>query len=392
MFGGWSMLVRRGLSAVKGVLLGCCLTAIGVAQGKQLTNEDYAKAEKFMAYNVTPLVYHGVARPTWMEDGRFWYRDSGSDGVTFMVVDPAKGTKAPAFDQVKLATALTTATAGRMKADAQHLVISEISFSDGDKTIVVGNGSRKFRCDLSGTGVCTEVIAAGVKAAGADQPAGARTRGGTDVSPDKTKAAFIRDWNLWIRDVATGKETQLTTDGVKDYGYATDNAGWQMSDHPILVWSPDSKKIATFQQDQRKDGEMYLIPVTNGHPALQAWKYPLVGDKNVTMIERVVIDVDSRKVTRLKMAPDQHRSTLCDDIACEGTTWDDVYWSPDTHHLAFVSTSRDHKQEWLRVADTATGQVREVMTETAPKFFESGNGKVNWHYLPNSNEVLWFSE
>ncbi len=40
-----------------------------------------------------------------------------------------------------------------------------------------------------------------------------------------------------------------------------------MSDNPILVWSPDSKKIATFQQDQRKDGEMYLVPVTNGHPA-----------------------------------------------------------------------------------------------------------------------------
>ena len=123
---------------------------------------------------------------------------------------------------------------------------------------------------------------------------------------------------------------------------------------------------------------MYLVPVTNGHPELQAWKYPLVGDKDVTMIERVVIDVDSRKVTRLKMAPDQHRSTLCDDIACAGTTWDDVHWSPDTHHLAFVSTSRDHKQEWLRVADTANGQVREVMTETAPKFYESGNGKVNW--------------
>ena len=95
-----------------------------------------------------------------------------------------------------------------------------------------------------------------------------------------------------MRDVATGKETQLTTDGVKDFGYATDNAGWQMSDNPILVWSPDSKKIATFQQDQRKDGEMYLVPVTNGHPALKAWKYPLVGDKDVTMIERVIIDVD----------------------------------------------------------------------------------------------------
>ena len=62
-------------------------------------------------------------------------------------------------------------------------------------------------------------------------------------------------------------------------------------------------------------------------PMLKAWKYPLVGDADVTMIERVIIEVDSPKVIRLKMPPDQHRSTLCDDVACRGTTWDDVQWS-----------------------------------------------------------------
>jgi len=58
---------------------------------------------------------------------------------------------------------------------------------------------------------------------------------------------MIRDNNLWVRD-AGGKETQLTTDGIKDFGYATDNAGWTSSERPIVLWSPDSKKIATFQQ------------------------------------------------------------------------------------------------------------------------------------------------
>jgi dipeptidyl aminopeptidase/acylaminoacyl peptidase len=385
------MVVGKGMSAVAGVVLGCCLTASGLAQGKQLTTNDYEQAEKFMAYNVNPLVYHGVARPTWMDDGRFWYRDNGPDGVTFILVDPAKGTKAPAFDQAKLAAALRAAD-GKMKVDAQHLVISEIAFADGDKTVIVGNGSLKFRCDLSGAGVCRKVIPPGTKA-DAESPAGDRSRGGTDISPDKTKAAFIREYNLWVRDLATGNETQLTTDGVKDYGYATDNAGWQMSDNPILVWSPDSKKIATFQQDQRKVGEMYMVPVTNGHPELKAWKYPLVGDANVAMIERVIIDVDAPKVIRLKLPADYHRSTLCDDVSCRGGSgWDDVQWSEDGTHLAFVSTSRDHKQEWMRIADAATGDVRDVMNETAPKFFESGNEKVNWKYLSKTNELLWFSE
>jgi hypothetical protein len=62
-----------------------------------------------------------------------------------------------------------------------------------------------------------------------------------------------------VRDTASGKETQLTKDGVKEYGYATDNAGWIHSDNAILLWSPDSKKIATFQQDERGTGEMYLV-------------------------------------------------------------------------------------------------------------------------------------
>ncbi len=69
-----------------------------------------------------------------------------------------------------------------------------------------------------------------------------------------------------------------------------------------------------------------------------------------------------------------------------------MQWSPDGSHLAFVSTSRDHKEEKLRVADAATGAIREVMEEKVPTFFESGNGRINWQYLPASDEIIWFSE
>ncbi|NEK92090.1 MAG: S9 family peptidase, partial [Xanthomonas euvesicatoria] len=44
------------------------------------------------------------------------------------------------------------------------------------------------------------------------------------LSPDKRSEAFIRNWNLWVRDLASGQETQLTRDGVENFGYATDNA------------------------------------------------------------------------------------------------------------------------------------------------------------------------
>ncbi|NYF78477.1 S9 family peptidase [Granulicella arctica] len=370
--------------AVAAVL--CTAPAVIAQQGRQLTTADYAHAESFLPYNVNPLVYHTVKDPTWLPDGRFWFHDSGPDDSTFTLVDPAKGTEAPAFDHAKLAAALTAAqpAAQPLTFDPHHLAITEFSFTAGGQKLTVTTSEvGRFQCDLSGAGSCTAIHDATATSDNAP----------VDTSPDKTKAAFIRDYNLWVRDLITGKETQLTTDGVKDFGYATDNAGWTHSDNPILLWSPDSKKIATFQQDQRKDGDMYLVSVTNRHPVLKQWKYPLVGDKDITMIERVIIDVDQPKVIRLKMPPDQHRSTICDDVSCRGGSgWDDVQWSEDDKHLAFVSTSRDHKHEWLRVADATTGDIREVMQESVATFYESGNDKVNWHYLPKSNEILWFSE
>jgi dipeptidyl aminopeptidase/acylaminoacyl peptidase len=368
---------------------GFCAVAWG-QQAKQYTAQDYAAAEKFMSYNVNPLAYKGVVKAQWLDDGRFWFRDVDEQGIRYVLVDPAKGTRAAAFDQVKLAAALNAASKGAIKDDAKHLALSELALADGGTSLEFTVSGSDYRCELhADADVCKRIV---LEDAGGKASAHSEKHPPLTISPDKKLGAFVRDWNLWVRDIATGAEIQLTTDGVTDFGYATDNAGWKHSDAAILIWSPDSKKIATFQQDQRKTGEMYLVPVTNSHPTLKAWKYPLVGDKDVTMIERVVIDVASHKVVRLKMLPDQHRSTLCDDIACHGSTWDDVEWSPDDSHLVFVSTSRDHKQEWVREADTATGDVREVVGETTAKFYESGNGKINWHYLAKSNEILWFSE
>jgi dipeptidyl-peptidase 4 len=215
--------------------------------------------------------------------------------------------------------------------------------------------------------------------------------GNAITSPDGKKAAFIREYDLWVRDVASGRETQLTTDGMKDYGYATDNAGWKKSDRPILLWSPDSKKIATFKQDQRAVSDMYLVTTNVGAPKLEAWKYPLPTDKRIIVIERVIIEVDRPKVIQLNIPPDARRGTLCDDISCSGS-FDDNEWSPDGSKLAFVSSSRDHKQAKLRIADAVTGDIREVFEEVVPTQYESGQGEVNWKYLPATNEAIWYSE
>ncbi len=296
---------------------------------KVLTADDYARAEKMLGYNTSPLVDRAGVRPTWLADGRFWYRVLTATGSEFVMVNPATGERKTDADAAKLG----------------------ITFS-------AQNQRPNFN----------EVL-----------------------SPDGTKSAFIKDWNLWVRDVATKKETQLTKDGIKDFGYATDNAGWTHSDRAILLWSPDSKKIATFQQDQRNVSDMYLVTTNVGAPKLEAWKYPLPQDKEIIKIHRIIIEVETAKVIRLKMSPDDRRGTLCDDISCSGS-FDDNEWNADATKLAFVSTTRDHKQANLRIADAATGEITNVMEEKVATQYESGQGAVNWRYLPASKEFIWYSE
>lgn len=302
-------------------------TTANAQQGNSLTDKDYERAEGFMSYNTAKYIDHASLQPNWLEGDKFWYTTKTEGGEQTFLVDPAKKTKTITTDYKS------------------------------------GGSAQNFR------------------------------RGGRleVVSPDGKKAILIKDYNLYAKDIASGNLTQLTTDGIKDYGYATDNAGWKHSDGAILRWSPDSKKIITFQQDQRNSKEMYLVSTNVGSPKLSAWKYPLPGDKEIATIRRVIIDVENPKVISLNIPPDPHRGTLSDDISSSGT-FDDIDWKADGTEVAFVSTSRDHKNEKFRIANSTTGAVREVFEETVKTQFESGQGAINWRYLPATKEILWYSE
>jgi dipeptidyl aminopeptidase/acylaminoacyl peptidase len=359
-----------------------------LAQQRVFTAEDYDRGARFLAQNMNGLVIGGSVQANWLPDDRFTYRSQTATGGEFFVVDPAKKTRTPAFDHAKIATALSGATGQTHKA--QDLPFQQADISAKGDTVAFDLNGRRFSCDVAATKCADIGEARGGR--GAVGGRGGRAGGGgapgappnSALSPDGTKAAFIRNWNLWVKYLPNGPEKQLTTDGVKDFGYATDNAGWAGSDRAILLWSPDSKKIATQQQDERKVGDMYLVNTKVGHPELRAWKYPLPGDSVVAMLQRVIIEVETGKIVRLQMQPDYHRATLGDNISMN-----DYNWSPDGSQLALVSSSRDHKQAVLKVADANTGAVRTVMEETVPTHFEARTG---WRVLWATNEVIWYSQ
>jgi dipeptidyl-peptidase 4 len=353
--------------------------------GRIYTSDDYTRAASLLHASTVSLVDHAVTHASFIGNHRFWYIDTDHGMPTLMVADAINRTKFAAYDQLRMAAALQAA--GLNEKDPKRILPQEFDLLDNNRSAVITTNGTRYRCTLGAEYRCSLELAG---SAGLPKPS-LKDASLADFSPDGKRAIFLRDWNLWVRDITTGSEKQLTTDGVKDYGYATDNAGWIHSERAIVVWSADSKMLATFQQDQRKTGEMYTVSSRIGHPHLETWKYPLVGDQNVTMIERVIIDVDAAKVTRLKMPPDEHRSTLCDNLVCHAG-WEDVQWAEDGKTLAFASTSRDHKTETVRIADVATGAVRDVFTETVPSFLQSGYDHVNWRYLSRRNEILWFSQ
>ena len=326
--------MNKNLTLILAIFLLFVATDVDGQETVTLTDSDYARAEKMLRFTTAKFVDRSSVRPTWLSDGRLWYRVLTATGSEYVLINPATGERKTA-------------------SDSKTLI--------GSSSNMAGGNNRRRGSFLEIT------------------------------SPDKKKVAFIRKHNLWVRDIATKKETQLTKNGAEDFGYATDNAGWKHSPRPVLKWSPDSRKIATFQQDQRGVSDMYLVTTNVGKPRLSKWKYPLPGDKIVTTIQRVILEIATQKVIRLKMPADEHRSTICDDISCGGS-FDDVEWNADASKLAFVSSSRDHKKASLRIADARTGVISNVFEEVVETQYESGQGMANWRYLPESNEIIWFSE
>jgi dipeptidyl-peptidase 4 len=348
------------------------------AQTAALGPEDYARAERFLSWNVDPLVLGADVRPQWLAGERFWYRNRIPGGHEFILVDAARGTRERAFDHERLARVLSEATG--VAHDPLALPLLHLEPLEDGRGLGFELDRRRWVCD--------------VVAYECPRPATVVEQGRAEVlSPDGRRAAFLRDHDLWLREVQTGTEVRLTDDGTLHHGYATDNEGWRRSARPALTWSPDSRRIATYRMDERGVGEAHLLETREGRPVLHSWKYALPGDTVVPLLERVVIDVDARRVVRLQAEPDFQRTSSCCGML-RGDALGDTEWSGDGRRFAYVSVSRDYRDVRLRVADPQTGAVRTVLEERSEPYFEAtaaGRGVPNWRVLDDRGAVLWYS-
>jgi Tol biopolymer transport system component len=359
-----------------------------VSEQTTITWEDYARAESFLPWNVTKRAFKLSVTPHWIDGSdRFWYLNRTRDGAEFVLVDPARASRDPAFDHARLAAALSAA-AGTFYEPGK-LPFESIEFVDDGRAVRFETVDARWDCDLTSY-ACTR---------GDKRPDFAEAE---LLSPDGKTAAFVRASNLWLRDVESGAERQLTTDGEPNHAWATqpEAALTTVTDRltgrkvPVCaLWSPDSTRIVTHRIDERSVENMYLLqalPQDGGmRPVLHAYRYPLPGDEHIAMAEFWVFDAAAGSATRVDMPP---------TMAPTFSPFDrnDVAWTKGGSRLAIVTHERGYHASALVIADADSGAVVTAVEERGPTFTSPSLSPVSdkpmVYSSDDGSDVLWFSE
>ena len=198
-------------------------------------------------------------------------------------------------------------------------------------------------------------------------------------SPDATKVAFMRDNNLFIKDLTTGEEKQFTNDGL--YNHIINGApDWvyeeEFSFSQGFYWSPDSKKIAYMKFDESNVREFQMEEFEGLYPDWYSFKYPKAGEDN-SIVEIYVYDLASGKTVKMDTG-----------------TETDIYlpriaWTKDANVLAIQRLNRHQNHLEILAADATTGKSRVFYDETNDYYIDITD---DWHFLDDGTSFLMTSE
>ncbi len=361
----------------------------GEARGpSNSSSEDFnfSAAEQFIPANAIASMFNVSVDPNWIQGKQsFWYLKTGRSGQEFILVDVLNKTKIPAFNHTLLALSLSSVVDEPI--DPALLPFSEITMHQGSDRIEFTAYNQTMQFNLT-SGQIDKVTSG--------QEAGP----GESLSPDGRFAAFVRNHNLWVRDTKNGEKYQVTANGSKDYAYAerSETVSQSVSQvrlnetaNPYAVWSPDSRRIASFRMDQRNVTPLHLlqyVPGNNSRPKPWTYRFAMPNDEFVPMYEPIVVDVLGRKVIPVSYKA-QPEVSLMD-------TEDDVlqWWSEDGQVLYSLFAERGEKALLLLRTDPKSGKTEEIRKEQGRTYIEA-----NLDYASSPNvkilkrgDVVWFSE
>jgi len=366
------MKASKVVCKIAGLVFLVIIPVIVAAQG---TVGDYERAfglrEKFES-----LVLNMPDRYEWIENTHlFWYRKSVRGGFEFHSVDAETLEKQTAFDHERLAAALTPVL--QDDVNPKKLPFRSFKFTDDGKSIEFEIGAWKYTCSLS-TYECKKEgqVENRWRRGGFSMwergPAPQAVSTEAKSSPDGRYEAFIRNYNVVVRECSGGEEFCLSSDGSEGDYYTYES----------LAWSPDSKKLAAYRLRRGYHRIIRYVessPADRLQPNYHEMEYAKPGD--ALDIEQPVLFIVDAKLK----------------IDIDNTLFPNPYsvsrpvWRKDGRSFSFEYNQRGHQVFRVIEVDAATGNARAVISEEPETFFHYSGKKFRYD-VQDGKEIIWMSE
>lgn len=350
------------------ILLVLSLFLISFGIDAQVTRDDYQRADSILKLN--DLVYHQISNVNWVDStSTFWYQIKTRSGIEYLLVDAAKKTRKPAFNTEKLVNELNKQPG--IKTSAKSVNLQDLKIDTKKNSIHFVFKKAYWTCRLKNYELVKDSL---VKEEKNDHHWGEKfdELGNKPVnSPDSLWIAFIRDYNVYIQNVKTKKEHQLSFDG---------SAGDLYSSY--FSWSPDSRKLATNKVRQNEEHPIYFVessPKDQLQPILHKRNYLKPGDAlpikrpslfNVETLKQIPVDVRDFE-NQFELSNPQ--------------------WNKNSEAFTFEFNQRGHQVYQVAEVNGKSGDVRVLIDERSKTFIDY-SGKHFRYDLEESGEMIWASE
>ncbi len=172
-------------------------------------------------------------------------------------------------------------------------------------------------------------------------------------SPDDHYIAFVKDNNIFIKDIQQNTETQITKDGEKNK-VINGASDWVYEEEfafsKAFFWSPDSKKIAFYRFDESKVKQYILTYYETLYPEWYEFKYPKAGEDN-SVVDIFVHNIPEKKSVKM-------------DIGTETDQYiPRIKWTASAQTLAIQRMNRLQNKLEILFADANSGASEVVYSE-----------------------------
>ena len=340
----------------------------------------YQRAQ-VLCQDMNEIALNTTLVPHWIDETEFfWYRRATKSGTRFRLVDSTAATNYDAFDHQAFSDAL--AKASGKEVDYENLPITKVAITLTPKQVSF-SAFDSYYIFKSEESLCEKICLKSLP----DEWV---------VSPDGKKAAFIRDYNLWVRYLDTDQEQALTRDGEQYYSYASIPSIWGFSVglNMEALWSPNSKRLLTVQVDNRQVKStpvVHHVPQDGSlRPFNTEYRSAYPGDECVEENRLLAIDIETG------MVQEANYRRIPTNRSGYGFFTDNLgWWGNDSRHAYFVDTERGEQVARVVEFDTQSGATRLLFKETSATYINLSPSEATVAALlplPESNELIWYSE